>query len=509
MTGIKVLAAVGMLALLVGVVLTQEPAAPKDKPKTQPTAEAPAKKPAVHKVQKKPFRVELTVKGILEPAEAAEVAYRTYPFINQPPSQGSVTIRQVAEHGSTVRKGDVLAAFDTRKLDQVIEHLETDLKVAEKAIAVEEQDQPLFQKSVPVELALAMRGQKEAEEDLKYFLEVARPQAEKEADFSLKSAAYYLEFAQEELRQLEKMYKANDLTEDTEKIILRRQRHQVEWATFELRAAEIQHDYLLKVTLPRKDKSLRDGLVKQNLLLEKAQKTLNPQAAQKQQNLAKMRHDRQKNLDRLAKLRADRDGLTVRAPMDGIVYHGKFHKGQWSLPGGQEGKLVVDGSVSPGEVFLTVVKSHPLAVRLQVEEKDVHLLKPGLEGKARVHFDPTRKVPAKLTKVTPIPAAPGKYEALVGLEVGPAGQALMPGMGCAVRFVPYVSKDAIAVPAGCVFEHEDKHFVTVVHKGKEEKREVNPGESEGGRTEILSGLREGEEILLEPEEKAALKGGSL
>ena len=36
----------------------------------------PAKKPATHKVEKKPFKIEIAVKGVLEPEEATPIVYR-------------------------------------------------------------------------------------------------------------------------------------------------------------------------------------------------------------------------------------------------------------------------------------------------------------------------------------------------------------------------------------------------------------------------------------------------
>jgi multidrug efflux pump subunit AcrA (membrane-fusion protein) len=509
MTRTSVVAGVVLLAILGGAVFTQEPSPGKKRRpgKGQAGDAAPANKLVTQKVEKKPFRIELTEKGILEAEETAEIAYRPHPVANQTAGQGPLTIRKIADHGSKVKKGDVLVALDTRKIDHAIQDLESEVKVTETNIKVAEEELPLFQKSVPIELETAARARKQAAEDLKYFLEVGRPLSEKEADFSLKTAGFYLEYAKEELHQLEKMYKANDLTEETEKIILKRQRQAVERATFWLRLAEIDHDYTFKVTLPRKEKDLRDGLVKQGQLLEKAQNTLRPQAAQKQEALAKMRHDRAKSTTQLEQLRKDRDGMTIAAPIDGTVYHGKFHKGQWSLSGGQESKLVVDGSVTPGEVFMTVAKGLP-TVRLQVEEKDVHLFKPGLKGKATVLFDPDRKLAASVAKVAHVPSAPGKYEVQVAVDTDSPGPELLPGMGCSIKFVPYAKKDALAVPAAAVVEEDDKHFVTVVTKGsKTEKREVTTGRTHDGQTEILSGLREGEEILPEQADKTAPKGG--
>ena len=499
MTFSKIAAGLAVLVLLSGVVFTQE-AAKDDKVIKGKPAPPPHAKPATHKVEKKPFKIELNLKGILEAEEAAEIAYRPHPLVMPPPSQGPLVIRQIAAHGAKVKKGDVLAAFDTRKIDEVIDDLETEKKVLEANIKLAEEELPLFVKSVPSELAAAETAKKLADEDLKYFREVGRPESEKLANYSVKAAQFFLEFAQEELRQLEKMYKANDLTEDTEKIILKRQRFMVDMEKKYLERTIIQRDYMLKYTLPNKDKALSDNQVRQTLALEKAQKTLEPQARQKHESLMKMRFDRDKNHARLEKIRKDQGAMTLKSPIDGVVYHGKFHKGQWT---GHDGKLVANGTVSPDEVFMTVVKPSPVVVHLTIEEKDVHLIKPGLAGKAKVLFRPDRKLAAKVTKLAPLPAAPGKFDAQVIFQ--PDGGDLMPGMACSVKFVPYSKKEAITVPTSSIHEDDDKSFVYVVDKkGKQHERAVTTGQVDGDNTEILSGLREGEEILLErPGEKKA------
>ena len=94
---------------------------------------------------------------------------------------------------------------------------------------------------------------------------------------------------------------------------------------------------------------------------------------------------------------------------------------------------------------------------------------------------------------------------MVAVDLGAKDEALMPGMACSVRFVPHASKDALVVPARAVHEEDDRHVVYVVPKqGKPQPRAVTPGRTEGGNTEILAGLSEGEEILLErPGAKAA------
>src|SRR5262249_50258540 len=291
--------------------------------------DGPPKGPGTHKVEKKPFKVQLTVKGTLEPEAKVEIAHRPHPTVGLPVSPGPLKIQKAAEHGATVRKGDLLVAFDTQQIDQAIAQLEGEKRLLEANVKLNEEEVPVLRRSAPVELAAAEEAKKRADEDLKYFRDIGRPQAEQRANFYVKGEEFFLEFEREQLRQLEKMYKAHDLTEDTEQIILKRQRFYVEMAVYFVKQAHIQRDYVLKVDLPRKEKTLTEGVAKQTVLLEKAQKTLTPQVEQREQALAKMGRDLAKIRDGLERLRKDRAAMTVNAPEDGVVFHGKFAKGQW------------------------------------------------------------------------------------------------------------------------------------------------------------------------------------
>jgi multidrug efflux pump subunit AcrA (membrane-fusion protein) len=508
MTRASVVACLAVVALFGGALFPQEPDKGKGG-KVGKKAVAPAQpKPATYKVEKQPFRIERTLKGTLAPDQAAQISYRPLPSLQGGPSHGPLTIQSVAAHGARVKKGDVLVTFESVKLDEALKDFEREQGVLEASIKLAEEELPLFEKSAPAELASAEFAKKRADEELKYFLDTGKAQETKEIEMMVKSSRFYMEYAIEELRQLEKMYKANDLTEETEKIVLRRQQNYVERATFWYQTMVLERDYFFKYTLPNKEKQLKETQIKQGQNLDKIRKTQGPTARQKHASLAKMRHDQEKNALRLANLRKDRDALTVRAPSDGVVYHGKFHKGRWTLADALESKLTPHGTVMPDEVFLTVVNPRPVVVHLTIEEKDVHLLKPGAKGTARVPFNPDRKLPARVSKLATVPSTPGKYDAVVALDLGREDDALMPGMACSVRFVPYAKEDALVVPAKAIHEEDDGYVVYLAQKdGKPQKRAVTPGRTDGESTEILSGLREGDEILLErPGAKASKKG---
>jgi multidrug efflux pump subunit AcrA (membrane-fusion protein) len=496
MTSSRMLAGFMALVIVVGLVvsrgLTQ---APKKTGGSPPAKPADSAKPAdLCKVEKKPFKIEIAVKGTLEPEEAAEIYFRAQPIPNFSADFAPLIVEKVVAHGTHVKKGDVLVAFDTRKLDLVIKDTQAEMSLLETGLKLAQDELPLSAKSMPIELAASERAKNIADEDMKYFKETARPQSERFAHTMVKQAGFYLEYAREELRQLEKMYKSKDLTEETEQIILKRQRNALEMAENYYKEALIDRDYTLKISLPRKEKDLADNAVNKELALEKARASLGPTLAQKQQTLAKMLVDRTKLSDRLQKLLRDREGLVLSAPMDGIVYYGRMHQGQWTSSSAMAGKLIPNGIASADETLMTVVKRRPLLLRVTVDEKDGHMIKAGLQGKAQLTFLPDLKLKAHVSKISNIPVAPGQYEALVAVELADIEE-ITPGMACSVKFVPYSRKDAIAVPVAAVVEEDDKQFVTVWHDGKKERREVTTGKTANELIEIVTGLREGEEIV--------------
>jgi multidrug efflux pump subunit AcrA (membrane-fusion protein) len=507
------LGSVALLLALTGCDLTGE-----NKPQPKPDKEPPNKvgapgvplpaSPATHRVEKGPFKIEVALKGTLEAAEMTEVAFKHHGGPSLLGGAGPLTIVKVVEQGTPVKKGDVLLTFDLKKIDQAIRELEAERKIAELTFQVAKEEIPVMKKLLPLDLAAAERAKKQADDDLKRFLEVDRSQSEKAAQFAVKQANNMLENAKEELRHLEKMYKANDLTEETEEIIMKRQRNMVESARFFLEGAEIRRDQVLKVQLPRQEQGLKDNAAKQEMTLKKTKKTLELTTLQKELAFEKQKYDNTKAQERLDNMRKDRDAMTIKAPADGVVYYGKCTKGQWTTASMVAPKLIPGGTVQAEDVLMTIVKPRPLLVRATVEEKDAQYIHTGVKGKAHAVFNPDLKLTAHVNRIASVPTAPGQFEAVLNIDVAKNANALMPGMACTIKLVPYLKKDALAVPAAAVHSDdvdEDKHFVYLsTSAGKHEKRDVTVGRTWGGRVEILSGLEEGDVILLE--RPGAVKG---
>jgi multidrug efflux pump subunit AcrA (membrane-fusion protein) len=451
-------------------------------------------KPATVKVEKGTIKVEIPLKGVVEAEQMTELALKPEAWTSP------MTVKKAVEHGTSVKKGDVLVEIDTEKLDQAIRDLRLERDLADLAIRQAQEEWPILEKSLPLDLAQTELAKKQADEDLKRFLDVDRPLMESDAEQMVKSSTFYLESAREELKQLQKMYRDKDLTEETEEIILKRQRHQVEMAEHMLKSSKIRREQTLKIQLPRSEQRMRDNAEKLALSLEKAKNTMRLTLNQKRLALEKLRYEHDKSGDRLKNLERDREMLTVRAPVDGTVYFGKCVHGQWSTISMAAAKLQPGGSLTPSDVFMTIVADKPLFVRATVEEKELHLLRQGLEGKVVPVGYPQRKLSARLVKVSAVPQSAGSFDARVSIEPGKEAPRLMPGMACNVKLVAYRKDGVLTVPVTAVFteeEDEDVYYVYVPGKknGASQKRTVKLGKTAGKKVEIVEGLREGEEIL--------------
>jgi HlyD family secretion protein len=490
-----------------GFLAAQEKSKPEEKAKSDEKAKAqkpavPASKesplkPATLKIKREPFKIEVSLRGIFESAAMTEVALRPQAWGVE--RMGTMVVQEAVEQGTAVHKGDTLVKLDFEKIDQAIRELEKERQLAEQTLHQAEAELPILEKAAPLDKAIAERQKKIADEDLKRFFETDRPFSEKLANFFVKTSKYYVEYAQEELNQLEKMYRSKDLREETEEIIVKRQRNEVERAEFFLKNAEIRRDHALKVELPRQEQTLKDNADKQTLLWDRARITTDIFVNQRRLALEKMRYDYDKTVDRLKKLNSDREMMAVKSPADGLVYYGKCTRGHWNTAGMVASQLHRGGVLMGEQVFMTIVQPRPMFIRATVEERELRDVRSRLAGKVTPTSFPDLKLAGKIEEISPIPISAGSFEAKITVDEGKEPKELVPGMACTAKFFPVSKPEALVVSSTSIFTDEldeDSHYVYLVGKdGKSKKHPITIGRAYRGKTEILDGLKEGDQIL--------------
>lgn len=478
-------------------------------------AQEESKPPQDFEVKPEPFRSIITTEGFFLPVEAI-------PLRVAPQEWKTLSLLGLKPHGTLLQAGGDVATFDTEDLEEKIGDAERAQQIA--AVALERENLLLasLRHNTPLDLDAARRLADQTQQNLDLWTRVFRPLEEEGAKRILKNAEHALFYAQEELRQLEKMYKADDLTEDTEEVILKRARWAVERNEFIVKQTKETSKHSLEVRIPQIDIERKDAATRARIAREKAEKDCDAALKQKELTVAELQHAFGESAKKLGKLKADLALLqAVKAPKAGWLLWG-----DWTTPEGParfaefEKKCATTPRtcIAAKDVFATLAAGGPpqrIAVRLaQGHRQAIGWRGPAPEtpGQARRYATldaaPRTSLPVAIIGVDAVPDSQGRF--LVTLACDPEAFAdddlppVTPGMRVRVTLLDYRKADALAVPPSFIDTEFDaqvgsRSFVYVKKEGGDpEKRAVRIGHRNGKRSEIVDGLRPGEKLVPVP-----------
>jgi HlyD family secretion protein len=462
--------------------------------------DAPAK-PKVHTVASGPFEANLTFDGWAQNSEFAEI-------VLQPEEWATFTVDNCLEAGRDVKAGDVVISFETKGIDREIQDLKQQIAAGELGLKLARIDLELLDKSMPFELEAAERNAVVSKEEWEFYQKLGEALEKQSVEEQLKAVKEMLEGSQEELTQLEKMYKADDLTEETEEIILKRARREVDRGQFLLKQSQVHHDRQVAEELPRtkRQKEINKDRDAQNL--EKARVALPLTVAQKKVELEKLEHTQKQLTEKLARIQKDRELMTIKAPIAGRMMYGQAERGRWVTADAMKNSLRRGGTVTAHQVFCTIVAPSAVVLHIDIPEKDRGSLQTGLKGLVFPTAYPHVSIRCELKQIASAFVKEATFGGIVtGLPMADGSAApAMTGMTAKVRLVVFSENDVIAVPTSTVFADEDqpeqKYVWLAVTDGEPKKLPVEVGLASATRTHIKSGLKAGDQILLtKPEEK--------
>ena len=200
----------------------------------------------------------------------------------------------------------------------------------------------------------------------------------------------------------------------------------------------------------------------------------------------------------------------ISSPMEGTITERVIQPGETVVPGVQ--------ATFDGKSLLTVADLSTLIVKADLNQIDVAKVKLGQSVKVTFDALPDRSYEATITKIAPASVAPdaksGTQATAGAVDVFPveatltkADAAIKPGMTADVRIHIEKKDHVISLPIEAVVKESGKQFVTKVlpgEKGKQrtEKSEVKVGARNDREIEIVSGLAEGDKVLIKPASSA-------
>lgn len=199
--------------------------------------------------------------------------------------------------------------------------------------------------------------------------------------------------------------------------------------------------------------------------------------------------------------RVQLDSTVIRAPFSGMVIAKSAQPGEMISPISAGGGFTRTG-------IGTIVDMDSLEIQVDVNEAYINRVRPGQPVEAMLNAYPDWKIPGEVIAIIPT-ADRSKATVKVRIAINQKDARIVPDMGARVAFLdarptaPAASAAAssgVLVPAEAVRAEGDASVVFVFANAKVERRTVTLGQDVGGHRQVLTGVRDGERVVLSPPE---------
>jgi len=260
---------------------------------------------------------------------------------------------------------------------------------------------------------------------------------------------------------------------------------------------------LLKRAYDRAENMAKDGVVSTSAL-EDAQKNyemaLNKQNVSKAQvtvlkaKIAQSQANVAQDEANLKQLEEQLSYTDIISPIDGIVLSRDVQMGD------AVSSILVLGSSAT--LVMTLGDTSEVYVKGKVDESDIGKVYLGQRARIKVESFKDKTFDGKVTKISPMGVEKDNvttFEVRVSIQ-NPGGE-LKAEMTANAEIILEEHKNVLQIPEGSILYDKDKKASVEIPspKGKDGKQKVavNIGISNGAKTEVLSGLKEGDQVVLQ------------
>lgn len=248
----------------------------------------------------------------------------------------------------------------------------------------------------------------------------------------------------------------------------------------EVAAAKVAFD-LAEKNLKRADKLIESGDVSrsfyddQRARRDQLKEQYEVQVAQARQNYAGVDVSRTNVANAQAALALARKNLSyavIPAPIAGFVSERTADLGEY---------------VSPQQKVVTLVRTNPLRIRIDIPEQAIPEVKVGQSVSITTSAWPDKNFAGRIARIAPNVSAQSRT-LTVEAEIENNGNALKPGQFATVRILQERAEPAVLVPSRAVVSEAGINRVYVIKDGHAEQRLVQTGQTDGDLIEIRSGI---------------------
>jgi len=399
---------------------------------------------------------------------------RAYKDVTLVSEVNAIVSRVAAREGDRVRAGQVVIQLDTKDATSRVEQVQAALASATAMANQAQTGLRLQQTQTSTGIQQAQAALSAARDRLRMLETGARPQERLVAEAGVRQAQAGYDKAKKDLERAESLFKQGAIAEQ-----------QVDAAQAALQVAAATLDSAKQqLSLVREGPRTEEVEVARSQVRQAEEALRLAKAGQAQ---VEMRRAEVKTAQAaVGQARATLDyalqqlsKTSIKSPIDGVVYVRKAEPGE----------------VAGAFPMMMIADLRSLYFEASVSELQVAGLSPGDRVSVSVDGLPRRRFEGRIEKVVPV-ATPGTRNFMVRIQVDNPSGLLRPGMFARGEAVVARHPNAVVVPSQAVITQAGETRVFVAENGRARLRRVKLGAINSDVTEIESGVRPGEQVVV-------------
>lgn len=410
--------------------------------------------------------------------------------------EGTARIIYIVPEGSYVRRGQLLVELDSSSSLDSVNQQQISVERAQFALIQAEQQLEIQKSSVDSELSAARLKVEFAQTDLKKYLEGEAQQNLRNAQIDITNVVESLQINVERLEWTEKLYAQGYET----KANLDRDRLAVSQARLRLEQAEKSLWMLVTFDNPKRRRALESALEEAKENFDRVKLQGERKLAQSQADVQSQRKTFELSQTKLERDKKQLEATKIHAPQDGLVV---YASGSSSSRFSSESMIEEGAVVRNRQELIKLPDVSDMKLQVKIHESHINQIRSGLPAYVVLDSMPDLRFRGFVARVAPLPDSSSRWGnpnlKVYATEVRITERLpdVKPGVSARAEIVITNLADVLTVPIQAVTTLGGKQ-VAYLAGNPPRPAPVNVGMYNQRFIEIVSGLSEGDRVLLSP-----------
>jgi len=426
--------------------------------------------------------------------------------------EGRTSIVRLVPDGSLVKEGDLLVELDASTLKDRIIDQDIAVKRAEASYIGATESLAVTENQAKSDIDRAELDLKFARQDLQQYVDGLYPKDVNEMKAKIRLAEEDLKRAEDVNDWSKRLYEEKYLSETeylADKLSVQRRKLERDVTNSNL-------DLLENFTYQRQIDQLTSDVNQAEMALERIMRKASADVIKAKADLEAMELEYNRQKDKLQKTEDQLAKTTIYAPQDGMVVYATSSGGGRRGPFDRRDPMDIGVEVSERQDLINLPTATLMKAQVDIHETSLEKVRVGLPAVITVDALAGKKFLGRVNRIAPLPDARMQW-ANPDLKIYPtdiyledSDGSLRTGMSCKAEIIIAQYEDTVYIPVQAVLRVAGQPSVYVVNKdGSHAERKVEIGLDDNKMIRIVSGLEEGEVVLMTPPLRAGtIESGS-